>query len=263
MPRPQLQRFNGGSIELNYAEWQCAGSPLLLLHGLGARWQVFGPLIPSLSTDWHLYAPDLRGHGISARASGDYALADYASDIQSFLEQVVREPAVLVGHSLGGWICLMLAGRMPGLVRAVVVLDSSLYPGRIDPGMALSYLDNMPVALRGLATALSQVDPEALNRFRDGRLALDYQAEPTLKSVSCPVLLLQGDPVRGALMSDADVTRARTLLSEVEHEKFEGIGHGMHLENIDPVLGTIQTFLDQLLIKKRSAVSPEATGRAR
>ncbi|MFY9662418.1 MAG: alpha/beta fold hydrolase, partial [Terriglobales bacterium] len=60
------------AVRLNYAEGPAAGPPLVLLHGLGRRWQVFLPLIPALSMRWHIFAVDLRGHGKSSRVSRGY-----------------------------------------------------------------------------------------------------------------------------------------------------------------------------------------------
>ena len=57
------QSFNTGTVTINYAEGGASGQPLLLLHGGSARWQSFLPIIPELGQYWHLYVPDLRGHG--------------------------------------------------------------------------------------------------------------------------------------------------------------------------------------------------------
>jgi pimeloyl-ACP methyl ester carboxylesterase len=90
------------SVQLNYAEGPPNGPPLVLLHGLGRRWQVFLPVIPALSLRWHIFAPDLRGHGKSSRVARGYHGPEYAEDIHGLLRERVGAPAVLFGHSLGG-----------------------------------------------------------------------------------------------------------------------------------------------------------------
>src|SRR5690348_13520571 len=70
---------------------------------------------------WHVYAPDLRGHGLSGRVPGHYLIQDFVPDISAFLQGVVRTPAVVVGHSLGGNVGIMLAAQYPHLVRALIV----------------------------------------------------------------------------------------------------------------------------------------------
>src|SRR6266567_3422376 len=106
--------------ELNYAEGASSGPPLVLLHGGSARWQSVLPLLPELSQHWHIYAPDLRGHGKSGSVPGGYRLLDYTADIEAFLKQVVKEPAVLFGHSLGGHIAIMVAAWYPHRIRALI-----------------------------------------------------------------------------------------------------------------------------------------------
>jgi pimeloyl-ACP methyl ester carboxylesterase len=75
------RNFDAGEVQLNYAKGPAHGPPLVLLHGLGRRWQVFLPLIPTLSLRWHILAPDLRGHGRSSRVSRGYYGLQYSEDI--------------------------------------------------------------------------------------------------------------------------------------------------------------------------------------
>lgn len=98
---------------------------LVLLHGGSGRWQLPERLIRDLSKHWHVFAPDLRGHGKSGRVAWGYRLRDQAGDIAAFLQQV-SGPAFLYGHSLGGIVALMTAGIYPQNVRAVLVGDSPL-----------------------------------------------------------------------------------------------------------------------------------------
>ena len=236
-------RFDAGAVEINYLDERPAGPPLVLLHGLGARWQVFAPLVSALSDDWHLVVLDLRGHGRSGRAPGRYLLDDYAGDVSAFLRREVGAPAVLFGHSLGGWVALLIAARHPELARAVIVGDSARFAEQIDPTMAIDYLADLPLAMRGLSQAMDQADPDVLAAFRDGRLVASYEPEASLPRIACPVLLLQADPARGALMTDDDVARALPLLPQAEHAKLEGVGHGLHVENAEPVLAAVTSFL--------------------
>ncbi len=117
-------RFHTGVVALNYAEGAASGSPLVLLHGGSARWQSALPLIPEFSRHWHVYAPDLRGHGLSGHVAGHYRLRDYATDIAAFLEQCVQQPAVLFGHSLGGHVAILVAAWYPHLVRGLIIGDA-------------------------------------------------------------------------------------------------------------------------------------------
>lgn len=115
-----------GEITLNYAECGQASRPaLVLLHGGSARWQSWNPILPGLAEQWHVYAPDLRGHGKSGRAQ-QYRLQDYAADTAAFLSGVVKKPAFLFGYSLGGMVALYTAAQFPEQVNAVIVGDAPL-----------------------------------------------------------------------------------------------------------------------------------------
>ena len=243
MPKLREHTFDAGAIQINYAEGAGPGPPLVLLHGLAARWQVFGPLIPYLSLDWHLYALDLRGHGQSGRAPGHYRIPDFAGDVTTFVREQVARPTLLYGHSLGGWVALSVAGQCPDFVQAVVVGDTAIFPESIDPAASVSYLADMPIALRSLARSLNQMDPNVMEMFHQGFLTEGYNPEAILSGVSCPVLLLQADPELGALMTDADAERAMSALARAEHIKFQGLGHGLHVQDAGAVLAAVQPFL--------------------
>src|SRR5262245_53026388 len=114
------RRFQTGSVEINYAESPPTGLPIVVLHGGAGSWRSGIGLIELLAERWHVYAPDFRGHGLSGRVPGRYVLRDYATDTAAFLERVVREPAVVYGHSLGGEVAIMVAAQHPPLVRALI-----------------------------------------------------------------------------------------------------------------------------------------------
>ena len=117
--------FNTGAVTINFAEIPSAGIPLVLLHGGNARWQAFGSILAEF-VNWHIYAPDFRGHGKSGWAPRRYRLQDYKDDIIAFLRETVRQPAYLFGHSLGGIVALMVASQCPEGIRAIVVGDAPL-----------------------------------------------------------------------------------------------------------------------------------------
>lgn len=121
--------FDTGAVVINYAEFsECATQerqrdPMVLLHGGSWRWQ--GAMLrQDLLRLYHVYAPDFRGHGKSGRTPGHYTIADYAADIILFLENVVRQPAVLFGHSLGGQVAMVVAALRPDLVGGLIIGDA-------------------------------------------------------------------------------------------------------------------------------------------
>ena len=98
-----------------------AGPPLLLLHGFAAgsgHWRATaGPLA---AAGWCVYGLDLIGFGASAQPAMRLDNRLWARQVQGFLEQVVQQPAVLIGHSLGGLVALSCGVFFPAWVRGVV-----------------------------------------------------------------------------------------------------------------------------------------------
>ena len=101
-----------------------ARGTLVMLHGWMDVSASFQFVVDALGEGWHVIAPDWRGYGLTQRSGADsYWFADYLADLDRLLDAVVPEPAVLVGHSMGGNVALLYAGVRPGRVAAVVNLE--------------------------------------------------------------------------------------------------------------------------------------------
>jgi len=120
------RRFHTGTVDVNYAEGPDSGPPFVVLHAGAGSWRIGQRFVEALVPAWHVYAPDFRGHGKSGHVEGRYSSQDYVGDTVAFLAQLVGEPAILYGHSLGGGVAIMLAEQHPELVRAVITGDAPL-----------------------------------------------------------------------------------------------------------------------------------------
>lgn len=101
--------------------------PLLLIHGQGGDWKAYADVLPDLARDYHVYALDCFGHGRSAHDPTLYSAAAHGAKLARFVEQVVREPVVVSGHSSGGVLASWLAGHARPWVRGVVLEDPPLF----------------------------------------------------------------------------------------------------------------------------------------
>jgi pimeloyl-ACP methyl ester carboxylesterase len=110
---------------LGIHEWGAPGAPpALLLHSLAAHAHWWDWVAPRLADRRHVVALDLRGHGASAWAVPPaYAFDDYAADVAGVLEALGWTSALLVGHSLGGYVAARVAATRPERVAAVVLAD--------------------------------------------------------------------------------------------------------------------------------------------
>ena len=89
------------------------GPPLLLLHGIAGSCETWAPLVPALSDDFTVIAPDMLGHGSSAKPRGDYSLGAYAAGARDLLLALGFDSATVVGHSLGGGVAMQFAYQFP------------------------------------------------------------------------------------------------------------------------------------------------------
>lgn len=96
---------------LNYYEAGGASSKLLLLHAQGTNSLSFNSVIAKLSKHFHVYLVDYYGHGMSSHNSAKYNLVNIGNDIISFIENVICEDVVVLGHSSGGLIAAYIAAH--------------------------------------------------------------------------------------------------------------------------------------------------------
>ncbi|XP_030523712.1 pheophytinase, chloroplastic [Rhodamnia argentea] len=104
---------------------QGEGFPVVLIHGFGASAYHWRYNIPELAKNYKVYAVDLLGFGWSEKALVEYDTMIWKDQVVDFLKEIVREPAVLVGNSLGGFTALVSAGGLPEQVAGVVLLNSA------------------------------------------------------------------------------------------------------------------------------------------
>lgn len=97
------------------------GLPILLVHGFPLSRAIWQPQIEALSKNFRVIAPDLRGHGASEAPAGVYDMNTFAGDLSALLEERQCGPAVLVGHSMGGYISFAFYHRYPQKVRGLVL----------------------------------------------------------------------------------------------------------------------------------------------
>ena len=109
------------------------GPVLLLVHGItnsSASWE---PVLAQLATRFTVVAPDLLGHGASAKPRGDYSLGASASLMRDLLVALGHERATIVGHSLGGGIAMQMAYQFPERVERLVLVSSGGLGRQVTP----------------------------------------------------------------------------------------------------------------------------------
>jgi pimeloyl-ACP methyl ester carboxylesterase len=100
------------------------GPPLVLIHGITGSSATWADVIPPLAQRHTVIAPDLLGHGESAKPRGDYSLGAHASGVRDLLIALGIERATVVGHSLGGGVAMQFAYQFPERVERLVLVSS-------------------------------------------------------------------------------------------------------------------------------------------
>jgi lipase len=111
---------DGGALAVR--RWGDA-APALAIHGITASHLSWAPLADRVPA---LVAPDLRGRGASADLPGPWGMARHADDMTRVLDAVEVDRAVVVGHSMGGFVAVVLAHRHPDRVERLVLVDGGL-----------------------------------------------------------------------------------------------------------------------------------------
>jgi len=124
-PCPTSHNFISQRLRLHYVDWgNAAAPPLLLLHGGRDHCRNWDWVAADLARDWHVIAPDLRGHGDSAWSQdGNYGMAAFVYDLAQLIHGQRLAPLTIVAHSLGGNIALRYAGLYPDNVTKIVAIE--------------------------------------------------------------------------------------------------------------------------------------------
>ena len=134
--------------------YRCGGQgPLLILiHGItnsSASWE---PILAPLERDFTVIAPDLLGHGDSAKPRGDYSLGSFASLLRDLMLALGHQRATIAGHSLGGGIAMQMAYQFPERVERLVLVSSGGLGRQVTPVLRAVALPGAELMLPLLAS---------------------------------------------------------------------------------------------------------------
>ena len=100
------------------------GEALLLIHGMAGSSATWRAVLPELAKKYRVIAPDLLGHGQSAKPRTDYSLGAFAVGLRDLLDELGVDSATIVGHSLGGGIAMQFLYQHPEYCRRLVLISS-------------------------------------------------------------------------------------------------------------------------------------------
>ena len=258
-----------------------SGPLIVLVHGITGSSAQWIPVMDVLRDRYTLFAPDLLGHGESAKPRGDYSLGAYASGIRDLLIGLDAERATVVGHSLGGGIAMQLAYQYPERCGRLVLMSSGGIAQEVHPLLRAASLPGAEVVLplitharllavgAGLSRALGAVGLQAgadiaegargyasLND-REARAAFVHTIraviDPSGQRVSAldrlylaealPSLIVWGENDRIIPSHHAEI--AHQAMPESRLELIKGAGHFPHMTEPVRVARLLASFIDE------------------
>lgn len=255
-----------GTFKLAYAD-QGEGTPVVLLHGFCGSSAYWERVLPLLQGAGRFLVPDVRGHGDSGAPDEAYSIEGMADDIAELLQELNIPKAVLLGHSLGGYITLAFAEKYPERLSAFGLVHSTAYPddekgkqGRLN-SIGTIREKGLPVFIDGLIPKLfapSHVEsmPEAVEQAKaigrgtspDGAMrTLEAMRErpdrrAVLEAARVPLLLVAGE-------HDQIIPADKTFTvhgSNVVQNKLKESGHMSMMETPEALAAVIRDFMQGL-----------------
>ena len=174
------------------------GEPLLSLHGgLSAshRWDYL--ILPAVEDDHHVYSYDRTAHGRTGIRPGFYHFEFQRDEAIAYIEDVIKEPTHMIGHSDGAIISLMVAIKRPDLVKSIVSIGGNF---NWDAGFQSGEFDGEIVISEEDAAEYAELSPDAPeNQLGIIKRAMAvWKCEPNLTTadlakIQCPVLVMAGE----------------------------------------------------------------------
>ena len=257
--------------KLNYRKIGQGDKVLVFAHGILGYWRNFYSISQAFAKDCACLLYDQRGHGLSFHKE-PYSVEGLAEDLKKLLEFLKLKPVVLVGHSLGGWVCSYLAYKEPDLVEKLIVVDSSPWPkdsAGDEIKQILSYLPegfssrekareffNQAVKKAVFSQELSHFlmgslekkftgsvrflfDKKGLLQLLSAVRQLDYPS--IIKALKSPVLFLRGG--RSSHFSKEDMERTGQLNPLIQGIEIKNSGHWIHAEQPQEFIKAVKKFL--------------------
>ncbi|MET0965766.1 MAG: alpha/beta fold hydrolase [Nakamurella sp.] len=258
------------------------GPAVVFVHGLMSSSETWRAQIDRLDTGHRVIAPDLFGHGASAKPPGDYSLGAHAATLRDLLDALALPGATVVGHSLGGGIALQFAYLFPDRVDGLVLVSSGGLGRELNPLLRAATLPGSELVLPVLAsnwvhavgdTALhwwskiglppispstdegwqglsSLADPETRRAFlATSRAVIDVHGQTVSAAnrlsgmASRPAMLIWG--ARDRIVPPTHIAAAKQELPVSRVEMFSRSGHFPHLDEPDRFALVMSEFMTQ------------------
>jgi pimeloyl-ACP methyl ester carboxylesterase len=258
---------------LHYLDWGDPAHPaVVFLHGGSAHAHWWDFTLPLLADRYRCIALDLRGHGDSARpADGDYALGSHADDVCAAIDTLALQRPVVVGHSFGGFVAMVVAGRRGDTLAGLAIVDSRArigvrsarmlealrklpHPRWPDADEAVARFRLLPAATVAPAAVLAHVARHGMHQVADGTWTLKFDRRalagapaqdlaPHLSAARCPVLAVRA--AHSEIVAADALAEFRAAVPGVEVAEIADAHHHVMLDQPAALAQVLADFLDR------------------
>ena len=257
-------------LQIHYLRTGGSGPPLVLAHGGTANGKSWTRVASALADTFDVIAPDARGHGLTDAPTGDYSFTTLGNDLAGFIEALGLDHPVIGGASMGANTVLSLLTNHPDVAQAAILEDPIFFLQ--SPEATQHWIDTALASLRAEANSLAKLGLDGtLERFRlanphwsnaelenaaTAKLQVrdvffttfqdrfDWQA--LLGQVRCPILLVTGDPDRGALVTAEAGDVAKRCCPTLDVANIPDASHNINSDQVDHFLREVRGFLSRV-----------------
>jgi len=212
-----------------------SGPPVVLIHGGASDCRDWPETMVALKNSFSLYAPDLLGYGLSDKYKNGFYMSEFVEFTLGFIQALGLGSAALVGHSLGGRVCLEIALQYPEKVDRLVLVDTVGFSKLAWWGTFLG------AAAWGIRQALRKPQPYPRFLKREGE-DKDWRCLEKLSGLRVPTLVIWNS--RDPYYNLKGARKATELIPGSRLEVFPGYGHAPHMRNREYFNNILLDFLN-------------------
>ena len=278
---PQQASVDIGGSDISYLHYPGEGEPLIMLHATGFNPWLWHPIARALSDKYQIYCPYFCDHRETDPEQGGLNWLHLAEDLAKFCDILNLDTPYLVGHSMGGAVITLGCGKFGINPRRIILIEPIFLPrefynidirvdehplasksikrrnGWQDQAEARLYLRSKPLFQNWtdemlelyIRYGMTGSDAGGLelvcHPYREAALfmgSMHYDPWPVMPTVSCPVLVLEGEHTENKGI--IDFRKAAAMFANGTYQQVEGAGHLIPMEKPEVILSMIRDFFN-------------------
>jgi N-formylmaleamate deformylase len=267
-------------IRLHYTRTDDDKPPLVLAHGVTDAGPCWTAVAEALAAEYDAIMVDARGHGYSDAPERGYGPVEQAVDLAGVIAALGLQRPAILGHSMGAATALVLAGAYPDVPRAILLEDPPAWwtawastPAARDRHVAMreralnlkrktreELIAGQGAEQPGWSDAELEPWGDAKQRFspsvltvltEDNAASVDWLS--ILSRITCPALLITGDPERGAIVTDESAAALKALVPHLQIAHVPEAGHNIRRDQFARYMDVVRGFLTDQIEQGRIA----------